>query len=207
MPSVSRSQRRFFGLVRKLQKGEIHPSKVSPEVRKATKSISPKDAEDFASTSEKDLPFKVKKEILAVLKEIRKPMMLNEEETNPVAKSFTQKGKYEDYIKRFVGMPMSPKELEAINNHKEIKPVKTDRNEIRYETTDDFGNNTTTVIKKLREGNQFVFTSFSKYAQLKAKDPAQSQEMDDVVVTKSLSFEDEIKGGAILSEFLKKLDL
>jgi hypothetical protein len=43
------------------------------------------------------------------------------------------------------------------------KPTETTRYYIKYETTDDFGNNNTTVIKKLKEGNQFCWTAFSKY--------------------------------------------
>ena len=43
------------------------------------------------------------------------------------------------------------------------KPTRSDKFHMEYELTDDFGNNTTTVIKKLKEGNQFCWTAFSKY--------------------------------------------
>lgn len=43
------------------------------------------------------------------------------------------------------------------------KPTETTRYYIKYETTDEFGNNNTTVIKKLKEGSQFCWTAFSKY--------------------------------------------
>ena len=43
------------------------------------------------------------------------------------------------------------------------KPTAGDKFFLRYELTDDFGNNTTTIIKKLKEGNQFCWTAFSKY--------------------------------------------
>ena len=43
------------------------------------------------------------------------------------------------------------------------KPVSGDKFSLRFELTDDFGNNTTTVIKKLKEGTQFCWTAFSKY--------------------------------------------
>lgn len=45
------------------------------------------------------------------------------------------------------------------------KPTETTRYYIKYETTDEFGNNNTTVIKKLKEKNQFCWTAFSKYEQ------------------------------------------
>ena len=43
------------------------------------------------------------------------------------------------------------------------KPTRGDKFHMKYELTDDFGNNTTTVIKKLKEGSQFCWTAFSKY--------------------------------------------
>lgn len=43
------------------------------------------------------------------------------------------------------------------------KPTIGDKFLTKYELTDDFGNNTTTVIKKLKEGGQFCWTAFSKY--------------------------------------------
>ena len=43
------------------------------------------------------------------------------------------------------------------------KPTHGDKFFLRYELTDDFGNNTTTIIKKLKEGNQFCWVAFSKY--------------------------------------------
>ena len=60
--SVSKSQQRFFGMVRQAQKtGEKKAS--SPEVARVAASIKKKDAKDFASTKHKGLPEKkVKKE-------------------------------------------------------------------------------------------------------------------------------------------------
>jgi hypothetical protein len=43
------------------------------------------------------------------------------------------------------------------------KPTSGDKFFMKYEVTDDFGNNTTTVIKKLKEGSMFCWTAFSKY--------------------------------------------
>ena len=60
--SVSKSQQRFFGMVRQAQKkGEKEAS--SPEVARVASSIKMKDAKKFASTKHKGLPEKkVKKE-------------------------------------------------------------------------------------------------------------------------------------------------
>jgi hypothetical protein len=58
MPSVSKKQQRFFGMVHKCQKtGDC----ASPEVKDVSKSISFKDADEFASTKHKGLPEKKKK--------------------------------------------------------------------------------------------------------------------------------------------------
>lgn len=57
MPSVSRSQQRYMGMVHACQKsGDC----ASPEVKKTAKSISFKDADEFASTKHKGLPEKKK---------------------------------------------------------------------------------------------------------------------------------------------------
>ena len=65
MPSVSKAQQRFMGMVHAAQNGE---KPASPEVAKVAKDMSDKDAKDFASTSHKGLPNHIKKEILNKLK-------------------------------------------------------------------------------------------------------------------------------------------
>ena len=66
MPSKSKSQQRFFGLVHKCQKtGEC----LSPKIKKVANNISNKDAKDFASTKHKGLPKKVKRKRRKTFKE------------------------------------------------------------------------------------------------------------------------------------------
>jgi len=227
MPAKSKKQRRFFGLVHAVQKGETKPSQVSRSVRKVAKKMNPKSVTDFAASSEKDLPLKLKMEILSVLKEFQEPMMLQEGQTNPIAKEFTKTGIYDQYIQKFVGLPFSQKELESINNYTDVKPSKIDKNQVRYESSDQFNNNTTTVIKKLREGSQFAYTSFTKYSQTqKEQEPEQpaqpgqpgqegqpptvtpsGPQPEDIIVAKSIAFTDDISGSKILSDFIRKLDL
>jgi len=60
MPSVSKAQQRFMGMVHAAQKGEM--DNPSPEVEKAADSMTDKAAKDFASTKHKGLPTHVKKE-------------------------------------------------------------------------------------------------------------------------------------------------
>lgn len=74
MPSKSKQQQKFMGMVHALKKGDIEPSSVSKSVKDVAKSMSKKDAKDFASTKHKNLPRKVKQEILNKLKEYSNKM-------------------------------------------------------------------------------------------------------------------------------------
>ena len=74
MPSSSKAQQKFMGMVHALQKGDIEPSSVSKSVRDTAKSMKKSDAKDFASTKHKGLPKKVKQEILNKLKEYANKM-------------------------------------------------------------------------------------------------------------------------------------
>ena len=57
MPSVSRKQQRFFGIVRAAQKGTLE-SETTPEVQRAAASMKKSDVKKFASTKHKRLPEK-----------------------------------------------------------------------------------------------------------------------------------------------------
>jgi len=77
MPSKSKQQQKFMGMVHALQKGDMKPSDASPELKKVAKSMDSKDAKDFASTSHKGLPKKVKQEIARKLREYANKMGIN----------------------------------------------------------------------------------------------------------------------------------
>lgn len=59
MPAKSRVQQRYMGMVHAIQKGELDPDEVSPEMRKTARTIKKKSAKDFASTKHKGLPTRV----------------------------------------------------------------------------------------------------------------------------------------------------
>ena len=63
MPSKSKAQQRFMGLVHAYNKGDVPASKVSKQVKDVAKSMKKKDTKDFAKTKHKGLPNKVKQEI------------------------------------------------------------------------------------------------------------------------------------------------
>lgn len=236
MPAKSQKQQKFFGLVRAVQTGATSPHEVSPEIRKIASKITAKDAGDFASSVAE---LRTKRAMLALLKELQEPMNLQEDDglgqkTNAIASTFNVKDNYEVYVKKHLGQPLLPKELEAIDNFQESKPTKIERTEIRYENTDSFSNSTTTVIKKMKDNGQFSFNAFTKHSKPEPQqdeEPTDSPEVppsngpgapapqepqpptptandkDDIIVSKSQLFTDDIKGGAILADFLKKLDL
>ena len=108
MPSHSEKQRKFFGLVRAIQKGDKSTKDVSPHLHQVANKISPKAAGEFASNIAE---LKTIKEVLTILKEIKNTSVLNEVETNsnPVAKQFTVKDNYEKYVKRYIGQPFDQK--------------------------------------------------------------------------------------------------
>jgi hypothetical protein len=60
MPATSKSQQRFFGMVHALQQGKLDtedlPAAVAAKVKKTAKTISAKDAKDFAATKHAGLP-------------------------------------------------------------------------------------------------------------------------------------------------------
>lgn len=64
MPSKSKSQQRFFGLVRSVQKGDTPRKSVSKSVRDAADSMKVGDVKDFASTGHKGLPEHVSESVL-----------------------------------------------------------------------------------------------------------------------------------------------
>ena len=69
MPSKSKAQQRFMGLVHSYKKGEVPTSKVSKAVKDAAKSMDTKSVKKYASTKHKGKPEKVNKEF--IVKKIR----------------------------------------------------------------------------------------------------------------------------------------
>ena len=62
MPSTSKAQQKFMGLVHAYKKGEVPASKVSKAVKDAAKSMKKSSTKKYASTKHTDLPDKVKEE-------------------------------------------------------------------------------------------------------------------------------------------------
>lgn len=167
MPSVSNKQRRFMWLVHGVQKGKIPSSQPGSKVTKAADSMKPSDVQDFLmqECGLKECGIDVKKRLLAALKEIHEPMHLEAEEPdapNPIASSKIFHGDFDDTLKMYRGFEFTPKENQAIQNFTESKPTKHDKFSVTYSKGDDYGNNSTIVVKKLRDGSGFVFVAIVK---------------------------------------------
>ena len=63
MPSKSKQQQKFMGIVRAIQKGDEPASKFSKDAQDAADDMKKKDVEKFASTKHKGLPKKVEQEL------------------------------------------------------------------------------------------------------------------------------------------------
>jgi hypothetical protein len=162
MPKTSK-QKRFFYAVKN---AKHNPNYGDTHLHKVADSMTDSDIDDFTKLKAE---LKMKKAVLAVLKDSRGPIAETNDGTddkktgdqNVITKKFQVEGKFDEYVKRFLGQRFSEKELEAVSNFKEVKP-KIESNLIRYNTTDTFQNSTTTIIKKLREGSDFVYVAFTK---------------------------------------------
>ena len=103
MPSVSKQQQKFFGLVRALQKGDVSPSSVSKKAKDAAKDMKKSDVKKFAATKHKGLPKKVKQEtkvrnlIRKMVREIMKEVFAG---AHP-------KGKRDSFNKMVASLPVS----------------------------------------------------------------------------------------------------
>jgi len=101
-----------------------------------------------------------KQKLLKALQLVKEDI-IDTTERNAIAKEFNVEGDFDAYINRHRGIEMTSKEQQAIIGYRQ-KPTQSDKFLVKYEKTDDWGNNTTTVIKKLKEGNQFCWVAFSR---------------------------------------------
>lgn len=178
MPSSTKKQANTAKLAGAVKSGKFPKSKAGPAV-KAMAKMPMKKLKHFMKVKE-CMTVEQKKRLLIALKALKEEVtgnvggetdianadnLVSEEETerNVVAKTFDTQSDFDSYVNQHRGIEMTPKEQQAILGYKNAKPTQQDKFFVKYETTDGFGNNTTTVIKKLKEGNQFCFTAFSKH--------------------------------------------
>ena len=192
--------------------------------------------------SKKSLTLEHKKKVIQILKEYRKTYksLICEDENsniNIISKKFNTNADFDSYVAQHRGLQILPKEKQTVINYKNATPIEFTDFYIKYESTDDFSNNNTTVVKKLKEGNQYCWTAFSKNqasdnnikeadepssqppvntdgeeksqdnGQEQPEQPEPEEPENTIQIIKSIPFVDEMTGSKILSEFLIKLDI
>jgi len=105
MPSQSKAQQRFMGMVHSAQKGDMENP--SPEVQKAADSMSDKDAKDFASTKHDGLPDHVKE---FIIREVRGIKTISKEYGDVV----DQIQKHLDLYKQTKGTPAEKQHIQQL---------------------------------------------------------------------------------------------
>lgn len=139
-----------------------------------------------------------------------------ETERHVIAKTFDTKADFDSYVNQHRGIEMTSKEQQAIAGFKNAKPTQQDRFFVKYEKTDNFGINSTTVIKKLKDGQQFCWTAFTKHekaaeeAEPEGGEGGENAEVtvnDEIRIIKTITFMDDIEGSNILGDFLRELEL
>lgn len=136
-------------------------------------------------------------------------------ERKVIAKTFDTKSDFDSYVNQHRGIEMTPKEQQAVVGFKQSSPTHQDKFFVKYENTDDFGTNNTTVIKKLKDGNQFCFTAFTKHEKAGAEpepeaggdENAALTVNDEIRIVKTITFENDSEGSNILGDFLRELGI
>ena len=104
MPSKSKAQQRFFGMVDAYKKGEM--KNASSKIKKAAKGMSMGDVKDFAETKHKGLPEKVNEQTI---------IRLTESDLHRIVKESVNKilseGKNDEIIKNVVDTVMNDEKL------------------------------------------------------------------------------------------------
>ena len=112
MPAKSKEQQRLFGMVHAYQKGELKDA--SEEVKDIAKTISKKDAKDFAETKHKGLPNKVEKSVKETIKinesQLRKIIA---ESVRKVLKEGIGRNKYESEFRNAINIITSHVDCET----------------------------------------------------------------------------------------------
>ena len=121
MPSKSKAQQRFFGMVDAYKKGEM--KNASSKIKKAAKGMSMDDVKDFAETKHKGLPEKVEEQTIIRLTESDLHRIVKESVNRILDEGW---GSYVDYY--YPDNEKEPKENNYFNLEKEERePSKSSR--------------------------------------------------------------------------------
>jgi len=154
MPSKSPEQNRFMHVVYNMQNGKTPKS---GQAGKAADSMTPEDVKDFLMQEYgfQKCNIESKRRLLKTLKEIQEPMNLQEEEVesspNPIASAKTFHGDFKKTLGMYRGYELTPKENQAIQNFDDAEPTVHNKFKVGYNKSDDYGNTSLIMVKKLWE--------------------------------------------------------
>ena len=123
MPSVSKKQQKFFGIVRSIQKGDADASEFSKDARDAAKKMKKGDVKKFAKTKHKGLPTKVRQEIDQIVDSVIEEYTMARKNVIDKIATLTKANRYGSVD----GTQMNgktAKEIMAIYNHPKMKKFK-----------------------------------------------------------------------------------
>lgn len=101
-------------------------------------------------------------------------------ESNSIAKTFAIKANFDDCVNKHLGIEMTDKEMQAILGFKRLRPTHQDKFSVEYESTNNFGKNNKTIIKKLKDGDKFCFTAFSKHEPTEDKNKQSDSSLNEL---------------------------
>ena len=187
MPSKTIRQANAAKLAIAVKAGEFPESKAGSSVKQMAKSMSREQLKHFTKLKG-SMNEEQKKRLLKALKNIREdytgniggevgtgldadgpPLNENEftarekPEANIIAQTYDTEADFDSYVRVRRGIEITSKEEDSIANFRTIRPIKQTKFSVEFRTTDDFGNNDTTVIKKLLQDKQFIWVAFSKH--------------------------------------------
>ena len=187
MPAETQKQANTARLAIAVKAGAFPKSKAGPAVKQMAKSMSRTKLKHFTKVKE-CMTEAQKQRLLSVLKTLKEEHTgnvggevgtgldadgppVNEDEftarskpePNVVAQTYDTEADFDSYVRIRRGIEMTSKELEAIANFREIRPIKQDKFSVEFRTTDDFGNNDRTIIKKLLQDRTPTWVAFSTH--------------------------------------------
>ena len=134
MPSKSKAQQRFFGMVDAYKKGEM--KNASSKIKKAANGMSMSDVKDFAETKHKGLPEKVEENIIRLTEnDLHRMQWLydNQDKLSPIQQKVLNAGmwvrarqaNYHGYAKRWSNIILKNGETYYYESNGEIRKTGT----------------------------------------------------------------------------------
>ena len=132
MPAQSQQQQKLFGLALAFKRGEVPSSEVSDEIKAIADRMSEKEIEDFASTTHKGLPKKMKEQLRNIVREIMREQAISE--MNEVSINEDENPCWDGY--EMVGMKMKDgKEVpNCVPKNESVNEGKFQKDDLVYNT-------------------------------------------------------------------------